>query len=204
MILPRGKSRWSNLNLSFVLIDELMRHLKKVEFTGCVHFIFKNSQGLVLFQEGDIVNGAAESDGERKRGQTVVDGIINTARENTNGQINVSEFSAETISILSEVFTLQVNFLYERLSAEFSNIVKFAETLQKDKFSGYMELTFPKDRRKGMEIIVFGEGKITALFTRNYQFRVNENNQNDLKHIQNYLKLAQDANVHYNVFSLVS
>jgi len=202
MILPRGNSLWSNLSLSFVIIDEFMLFLKKNEFTGCVHFIFKESQGVVLFQEGDVVNGTEENNGIKKRGQTAVDGIISKAREHKNGVINVSEFSVETISILSEVFSMPVMLLHEKLSAEFSNILKFVDKLKKDNFSGYIELSFPKDRRNGVEIIVFKKGKISALFTRNYQFRVNEKKQNDLKHIENYMKLAQDADVKYNVFAL--
>lgn len=200
MILPRGNSLWANLSLSFVILDELMLFLKKNDFTGCVHFIFKNSQGVVLFQEGDIVNGAKEKNGIKESGQSAVDSVIKNARENSNGAVNVSEFSVETISILSEVFSLQVILLHEKLSAEFSNILKFVDKLKKDNFTGYIELTFPKDRRAGVEIIVFTKGQISALFTRNHQFRVNEKNQNDLKHIENYLKLAQDADVKYNVF----
>ena len=118
-----------------------------------------------------------------------------------NGKVNVSEFSVETISILSEVFSMSVNLLHEKLSAEFSNIIKFVDKLRKDDFTGYIELAFPKDRRAGVEIVVFKKGQISALFTRNYQFRVNEKNKNDLKHIENYLKLAQDAGVRYNVFA---
>ena len=201
MILPRGTSLWANLSLTFVIIDEFMLFLKKNDFTGCIHFIFNDSQGVVLFQEGDIVNGTEEKNDMKKRGQEAVDGIINKARDNKNGAINVSEFSVETISILSEVFSMSVSLLHEKLSAEFSNIIKFIDKLKKDNFSGYIELTFPKDRRDGVEIVVFKKGKISALFTRNYQFRVNEKNQNDLKHIENYLKLAQDADVRYNVFA---
>ena len=201
MILPRGTSLWANLSLTFVIIDEFMLFLKKNDFTGCIHFIFNDSQGVVLFQEGDIVNGTEEKNDMKKRGQEAVDGIINKARDNKNGAINVSEFSVETISILSEVFSMSVSLLHEKLSAEFSNIIKFIDKLKKDNFSGYIELTFPKDRRDGVEIVVFKKGKISALFTRNYQFRVNEKNQNDLKHIENYLKLAQDADVMYNVFA---
>lgn len=201
MILPRGNSLWSNLSLSFVILDELMRFLKKNDFSGCVHFIFEDSQGIVLFQEGDIVNGIKEKNDVKERGQDAVDRVIKNARENTNGLVNVSEFSVETISILSEVFNLPVVLLHEKLSAEFSNIIKFIDKLKKDNFTGYIELSFPKDRRAGVEIIVFKEGQISALFTRNYQFRVNEKNTNDLNHINNYLKLAQDADVKYNVFA---
>jgi len=201
MILPRGNSIWANLSLSFIVIDELMRFLKRNEFTGCMHFIFNNSQGLILVQEGDIVNAIEENNSAKTTGQDVVEHIITKAAENTNGVVNVSEFSVETISILSDVFSLPVNLLHEKLSAEFSNIIKFIDMLKKENFTGYIELTFPKDRRTGMEIIVFEKGQISALFTRNYQFRVNEKNENDLKHIENYLKLAQDAGVIYNVFA---
>ncbi len=204
MILPRGNSLWSNLSLSFVVIDELMLFLKKNDFTGCVHFILTDSQGVVLLQEGDIVNGTEEKNGVKKRGQEVVDGIISKAREHKNGVINVSEFSVETIAILTEVFSMSVSLLHEKLSAEFSNIIRFVDTLKKDNFNGYIELTFPKDRRNGVEIIVFNKGQISALFTRNYQFRVTEKNQNDLKHIESYLKLAQDADVRYSVFAQTS
>jgi len=201
MILPRGNTLWANLSLSFIIIDEFMLFLKKNDFTGCVHFIFRDSQGVVLFQEGDIVNGAEEKNSIKKRGQAAVDDIINKARDNKKGVINVSEFSVETIAILSEVFSMPAELLHDKLSAEFSNIIKFVDKLKKDNFTGFIELTFPKDRRDGIEIIVFREGNISALFTRNYQFRVNEKNPNDLKHIENYLKLAQDADVRYNVFA---
>lgn len=201
MILPRGNSVWTNLSLSFIIIDEFMRYLKKNDFTGCIHFIFNHSQGLVLFQEGDIVNGTEENNGIKATGQDAVDRIIKKTSEEPKGVVSVSEFSVETISILSEVFSLSTTLLHEKLSAEFSNIIKFVDKLKKDTFTGYIELAFPKDRREGIEIVVFEKGQISALFTRNYQFRVNEKNKNDAKHIENYLKLAQDASVIYNVFA---
>jgi hypothetical protein len=201
MLLARGENKWTNLRSFFVDTNKLFIFLKQENFTGYVLLLFPESQGLILFQEGDVVNGMIEEKKQRKNGRATVRRILGLADQHADYRISVAEFPTEVVSILSEIFNMRVSMVYDRLSSEFSSLARFVSRLNSTKFNGYLDIRFPDDRRKGMEILLFRNGEITAIVSARLQFRMDSPNKQKALKIRDYLKNIQNKNVQYSVFA---
>ena len=60
MIFPKKDSVYQNLNTSFTNFGELLVDLKENSFTGCVQVSFWEYDGLLLLDNGNIVNAVEE------------------------------------------------------------------------------------------------------------------------------------------------
>ena len=202
MLVARGETKWANLSSFFVNTNKLFIFLKQKDFTGYVHILYPESQGLILFQEGDVVNGLIEEEKQRKFGQETVRRILGLAEQYADYRIFVSEFPAEIVSTLSEIFSMPVRTVHDKLSSEFSSLIKFIGRLNSTKFNGYLDIRFPDDRRKGMEIMLFRNGDITAIITGQLQFRMEKPSKEKVQKIREYLKDIRDKKVQYSVFAV--
>ncbi|MDJ0828628.1 MAG: hypothetical protein QNI92_02185 [Desulfobacterales bacterium] len=198
MILPKGKLIWTAMRTSFVDVDELMIFLKRDEFTGYVKFEFKDLNGVVFFQEGDVVNGVTEIGNERMSGQSAMKDILEQATNDKKGRLSVSELPVETVAIFSDVFRFSVKLLYKELSSEFSNLGQFIGKLKTEGFTGYLEINFPIDKKQG--IIYLEGGEIKAIFTEKLQFRLKEQTQTDSKFIKSFVEGAQRMGVLFDAY----
>ncbi|NNF99102.1 MAG: hypothetical protein HKM93_06965 [Desulfobacteraceae bacterium] len=202
MLFARGKNRWTNLRSFFININKLFLFLKQEDFTGYVHILLPNRQGLVLFQEGDVVNGLIEEGENRTSGQSTVRQILGYAEKYNDCRIFVAEFPPETVSVLSEIFSMRVRMVHERLSNEFTNLGKYVGRLNAARFTGYLDVRFPNDRRKGVEVILFRNGRITAIVAAHLQIRMDNPDKEKMERIREYLTDVQHKSLRYSVFTL--
>jgi len=163
MILPKGEIIYKNLKTFFIDIDKFLFTLKKEEFTGEIHLLFPERECVIFLMEGDVVSGAEEKKGERHSGQKAIKNILELARTNPNGRINVYKLSHETVSLLTTIFSHPVRLIYKNLSAEFSHLGMLIAKLKNEAFTGYIEVWFPKKKKHG--IILLENGHIKAILT---------------------------------------
>ena len=81
MIFPKNNAVYENLNTSFTNVEELLVNLKENGFTGCVEVVFWEYEGLLLLDNGEVVNAVEEIEGQKLTGQEAVRRVIDRAGE---------------------------------------------------------------------------------------------------------------------------
>lgn len=201
MILPKGEIVYKNLKTFFIDIDKFLFSLKRDEFTGQVHFIFPNAECVIFLMEGDVVSGAEEIKGERYSGQKAVKEILALARKNPNGYITVYKLPPETVNLLTKVFSHPVKLIYKNLSAEFSHLGMLIAKLKDEKFTGYIEVQFPQDKKQG--IILLEKGLIKAILSEESKIGVKEEMHIELRPTNlRIVEEAQRKGAIFNVFRI--
>lgn len=201
MILTRGTDLWVKLPFYFIDFERLILFLKQEEFTGTLQLIFSDHEGIIVFWDGDLVAGVQYYDGQQVAGTEAVDSLIKTARKAKSGVINVSRYTAEIVSILMEAFSRSGRTRYaSQLMSDFTDIHSYIEKLKSDKSSGIMEIFYPKDRRKGADIILFKQGIIAGVLTTEVQFHGNDATPENLELLSTYLSRLQKEGIGFNFF----
>lgn len=161
MIFPKREAVYQNLNTSFTNFGELLVDLKENSFTGVVQVSFWEYEGVLLLDNGNIVNAVQEINGEVLSGQDAVKSVTEKAKEK-DGSISVFHQKGEMVTMLASVARSEV--VYENLSAEFTSLEALISKLQNEDHTGYIEVTFPVNDRKGYIFLLTGQ-VIEALST---------------------------------------
>jgi len=198
MLLLEGNDLWVNLKTSFVDIDALLLFLKKQKFSGYCHFEFSDSQGTVFIQAGDVVNGMVVLEAERHIGIKAVNRILIRSRQDKNGTIKVIQLPLQNSKFLSEAYRFSVRLLHKRLSSKYSPLDEFIARLQSEGFSGWVEVWFPVDDKRG--IIFFESGRTKAIMTEELLANLKEETPAQRKFTDSFINRAQRAGVQYNAF----
>ena len=72
MIFPRRDAVYQNLNTSFTNFGELLVDLKENSFTGVVQISYWEYEGILLLDNGNIINGIEEINGNIITGPAVL------------------------------------------------------------------------------------------------------------------------------------
>ena len=198
MLLLEGNDLWVNLKTSFADIDELLLFLKKQKFSGYLHCEFSDSQCAVFIQTGDVVNGIVAIEEQRNIGTKAVKSILIRSRQDKNGTIKVTQLPLQNIKIMSEAYGLSVRLLHKNLSSKYSPLGEFITNLQYEGFSGYIEVWFPIDDKRG--IIFLENGKTKAIMTEELLVDLKEETQAQFKFTDSFINRAQRSGVQYNAF----
>jgi hypothetical protein len=161
MIFPKREAVYQNLNTSFTNFGELLVDLKENGFTGVVQVSYWEYEGVLLLDNGNIVNGVQDINGNVITGQEAVKSVTDKANEK-DGAISVYHQKGEMITMLASVARSEV--IYGNLSAEFTSLEALISKLQNEDHTGYIEVTFPVNDQKGYIFLLAGE-VIEALFS---------------------------------------
>jgi hypothetical protein len=154
MIFPKREAVYQNLNTSFTNFGELLVDLKENSFTGVVQVSFWEYDGVLLLDNGNIVNAVQEIAGNVITGQDAVKSVTNKAREK-DGAVSVYHQKGEMITMLASVARSEV--LYKNLSAEFTSLEALISKLQNEDHTGYIEVTFEAQDQKGYIFLLAGD-----------------------------------------------
>ena len=198
MLLLEGNDLWINLKTSFVNLDELLLFLKKQKFSGYLHFEFSDSQCAVFIQTGDVVNGIVAIEEEKNVGSKAVNSILIRSRQDKNGTIKVTQLPLQNVKFLSEAYGLSVRLLHKNLSSKHSPLADFITKLQYEGFSGWIEVWFPVDDKRGIIFLEYGKPK--AIMTEELLVNLKEETRAQLKFTDSFLNRAQRSGVQYDAF----
>jgi hypothetical protein len=163
MIFPKRDSVYQNLNTSFTNFGELLVDLKENSFTGCVQVSFWEYDGVLLLDNGNIVNAVEEINDNQVSGQDAVKRVITKAKEK-DGTISVYALKGEMITMLASVAKSEI--LYENLSTDFTSLEALITKLQSEEHTGYIEVSFQGDQQAGIIFLLAGRVVETILSNR--------------------------------------
>jgi len=114
------------------------------------------------------------------------------------GLLWVDAFPYKIISILSTIFSIPCNTIYQHLSSEFSHLGMLLSKLKNKNFSGYIEVNYQDSARQ--ELVILNQGQIKHIFSLLPDPSTNHINivNNDLK----IVKESQEKKAFFNVYEL--
>ena len=154
MIFPQREAVYQNLNTSFTNFGELLVDLKENSFTGVVQISYWEYEGVLLLDNGNIINAVQEINDNVITGQDAVKFVTTKAKEK-DGAISVFRQKGEMITMLASVAKSEV--LYENLSAEFTSLEALISKLQSEDHTGYIEVAFEGQDQKGYIFLLAGQ-----------------------------------------------
>jgi len=161
MIFPKQDSIYENLNTSFTNFGELLVDLKENSFTGVVQVSYWEYEGILLLDNGNIINAIEEINGKVATGQSAVKSVTEKAKEK-DGAISVFSQKGEMITMLASVAKSEI--VYENLSTEFTSLDALITKLQSEDHTGYIEVSFEGSDQRGYIFLLAGR-VIEALLT---------------------------------------
>ena len=163
MIFPKRDSVYQNLNTSFTNFGELLVDLKENSFTGCVQVSFWEYDGVLLLDNGNIVNAVEEINENQVSGPDAVKRVITKAKEK-DGAISVFALKGEMITMLASVVKSEI--IFENLSTDFTSLESLITKLQSEDHTGYIEVNFQGDQQAGIIFLLAGRVVETILSNR--------------------------------------
>lgn len=153
MIFPKREAVYQNLNTSFTNFGELLVDLKENSLTGVVQVSFWEYEGVLLLDNGNIINAVQDVNGDLITGQDAVKLVTEKAKEK-DGSINVYLQSGEMVTMLASVTKSKA--VYENLSTEFTSLEALISKLQNEEHTGYIEIKMNDGRQTGYIFLLTG------------------------------------------------
>ena len=163
MIFPKRDAVYQNLNTSFTNFGELLVDLKENGFTGVVQVSFWEYDGVLLLDNGSIVNASQEVGGKTLSGQDAVKLVTEKAKEK-DGSISVFVQTGEMITMLASMVISKV--VFENLSTEFTSLDALVAKLEGENHTGYIAVKLGGNRHMGYIFMLEGR-VIDALLSSN-------------------------------------
>lgn len=162
MIFPKRDAVYQNLNTSFTNFGELLVDLKENGFTGVVQVSFWEYDGVLLLDNGNIVNAAQKAGGTTRTGQDAVKAVTEKAKEK-DGSVSVFVQTGEMITMLSSMVISKA--VYENLSTDFTSLEALIGKLEGADHTGYIEVRFEGNRQTAFIFLLAGR-VIDSLLSR--------------------------------------
>ncbi len=155
--LPRKDPYHKGLKTNYVFIESLVKELRKEEFNGFIELLKEGYKGLILIKNGNVIDARHEINGEEKDAPAVdvMKRILEESRA-PEGIINVFKLPEQLTLYFSRQFRREP--LYKDLSTSFIDPVGLVAKLQKERFTGHIEIVFPQE--EGNVAIFLKDGKI--------------------------------------------
>jgi len=154
MIFPKKDAVYQNLNTSFTNFGELLVDLKENSFTGVVQVSYWEYEGILLLDNGNIINAIEEIDGKTISGQEAVSKVTTKAKEK-DGAVSVYPQKGEMITMLASIAKSEV--VYKDLSTEFTSLDALITKLRTEEHTGYIEVSFQGNQQKGYIFLLAGK-----------------------------------------------
>ena len=163
MIFPKRDAVYQNLNTSFTNFGEMLVDLKENSFTGVLQVSFWEYEGVLLLDNGNIINATEEINGKLISGQEAVKRVISKAKDK-DGTISVYALKGEMITMLASVIKSEI--VFENLSTEFTSLEALINKLQTEDHTGYIQVDFQGDQQAGYIFLLEGRVIESLLSTR--------------------------------------
>ena len=163
MIFPKRDAVYQNLNTSFTNFGEMLVDLKENSFTGVVQVSFWEYEGVLLLDNGNIINATEEIGGKLISGQNAVKRVTSKAKEK-DGTISVYALQGEMVTMLASVVKSEI--VYENLSTDFTSLEALISKLRTEDHTGFIQVDFPGDQQAGYIFLLAGRVIESILSTR--------------------------------------
>ncbi len=154
IIIPREKPAVQDLNSYYLKIDKLLEHYQGDLGTGGVYFKSPVSEGVVFFDEDNLLNAYYKDKKLELKGGAALRQINNTASKN-NYSVTVYYILPERVYYWANLSYAEP--LYSDLSSEFTDLEALIQKMENEKVTGYIDVKLNQDAGGGLLFIYNGE-----------------------------------------------
>lgn len=137
LLLPVDKPRHLNLNSYYVDLPRLIEHFRENSFTGCIHFRSPVAEGLLYFDQDEILSSSFSHPKGLESGEEALDSLVGSAKD-LNYQISVYDIDPQNIYFWANIAHAEP--LYRDLNAEFTDLEALIKKMAAEKLTGYIEV----------------------------------------------------------------
>jgi len=140
MLLLRNKPLIQNLKSSYIKIEELILEMKKKKLTGFIDVKLKDRRDILLYNSGKVVKVLRiNSDIRITDKDSVVFDLVKAG-----AVFSAYKMKENFVKII--LFSIENEPLYKNLTTGFIDIKKLMKKLQKDEFSGVINIYWDEER----------------------------------------------------------
>lgn len=154
IIIPREKPAVQDLNSYYLKIDKLVEHYQGALGTGGVYFKSRVGEGVVFFDEDNLLNGYYKDKKEELKGRAALTKINQTASKN-NYSVTVYYILPERVYYWANLSNAEQ--LYSDLSSEFTDLESLIKKMENEKLTGYIDVKLNQNSGGGLLFIYNGE-----------------------------------------------
>lgn len=153
IVIPKEIPVISDLNSYYLKIEKLFEHYQGIVDSGCMYFKSPSSEGVVYFDEENLINGVYQNKKKMIKGKKAIELLM--------GEANINNFLITIYEIIPERITFWANLtnaedLYKDLSTEFTDLDGLLKKMVAEKLTGFIEVNF-SDSEIGIMFFLNGE-----------------------------------------------
>lgn len=139
IIIPKETPVIKNLNSYYLKLEKLFEHYQGVVDAGCIFFKSPSTEGVVYFDEENLINGVYQNKNTVINGKKAIDLLM--------GDADINNFLITIYEIIPERITFWANLtnaedLYKDLSTEFTDLESLINKMSAQKLTGFIEVNF--------------------------------------------------------------
>ncbi len=154
IIIPREEPVVQNINSYFLKIESMVEHYQGEIGTGGIYFKSPVAEGVIFFDEDNVLNGNYLGKKERLKGSAALSKIIATSAVNN---FNVSVYHIKPDRVYFWANLVEAEPLYGNLSSEFTDLEALVKKLEDEKLTGYIDIQLHQDAGGGLLFFFNGE-----------------------------------------------
>jgi len=157
IIIPKGKPVIQNLNSYYLVFDKLLEHYQGELGSGGIHIKSSAAEGIVFFDENNILNGIFRNKGNLIDGTTAI-GEITKSLSNNAFSVAVYKIDPDKIHFWANLQRMEA--YYKNLSTEFTDLGGLVNKMRSERLTGYIEVFIEGGKESGL--IFFNNGAIVG------------------------------------------
>lgn len=153
IVIPKESPVITDLNSYYLNIPKLFEHYQGVVDSGCIHFKAPSSEGVVFFDEENLINGTFINKKKLIKGKNAINTLMNESGFN-NFSIAIYEIIPDRITFWANMVDAEV--LHKDLSTEFTDLDGLIKKMTSEKLTGYIDVSF-NEKDNGVLFFLYGE-----------------------------------------------
>ena len=154
VVLPKDDPLFINLNAYYLDIARLIEHLQGEVGSGGVLFTSYRAEGVIFFDQDEIITGIFKSRDESLLGQPAVDQLL-VANDQFNFNVCVYRIGPEDVYFWASLPSAEK--IYKDLSTEFTDLDGLINKMGSEKLTGYIDVNFTDPNTRGMIFLINGK-----------------------------------------------
>ncbi|MFC1811572.1 hypothetical protein ACFL03_02660 [Thermodesulfobacteriota bacterium] len=147
IIIPKGKPVIQNLNSYYLDFDKLLEHYQGELGSGGIHFKSATAEGIVFFDENNILNGIFRDKENLVDGARAIDQITKSL---SNSTFSVAVYKLDPDKIHFWANLQNMKEYYKNLSTEFTDLGGLVNKMRSERLTGYIEVFIEGGKESGL------------------------------------------------------
>ena len=153
-VVPKEKPIIAGLNTYYLDTKRLLEHYQGEIGSGAIFFKTAGSEGVVFFDQGDILNGYFRDRNLAEYGDSAVERLMKIGFSQSY-TVDIYRFSPEEVYFWSSLPTSEK--IYKDLSTEFTDLEGLIRKMSAEKLTGYIDVGITGAKGGGLIFISGGE-----------------------------------------------